>query len=729
MPNGYIKTKFFGITLVAFMAVFLLSLGVRATEKTGVAEASIEHVINGESTVISPVVETDFPATIIGLAWYGISTPTIEIRFASNDGWSPWYAPEADEAFERDGWSFLTEPVVADQATRIQYRLGNASEVERVKLLYLGSQSSTKKLPQLWQRLFGTAEASTGVDVISRSEWSADEDWRFSDHEEIWSPEYQLPEKIVIHHTAGSDGGDDPQEVIRGIYYWHAKVLGWGDIGYNYVIDQSGNVYEGRYGGDGVIGAHVYRDKNCAAIRFGGADHEADFNRGTIGIAVLGDYGSKTLSTKVRYSLANAAAYLGRKFSINPNGSGYFIDAVYPNIVGHGDIDCTTCPGKNISNKLDTIRSAAEKVYDTLPVAENPVVKASFVRQSKQPFVVNVGETKQGWVEFRNVGEVTWRNYSYEQPSVIAQKSSALFALAAQTKPVAQLITPNVEPGAIGRFVYSVTAPADQLEVTEALSLKFGDTVLSNTSFRVTAQITGYHYAAYLDNQRISPATFMNSQETVSVQFINQGIYTWQRGDVQLQIFDLGYATSKYHHQSWPTEQGDFDFKETEVKPNELATFTVTFQSPAEPGTYLNIYRLAGIEEMVQQEDRSITRVDSLHQAKLTGYTMPPALLSAWRPTVTFTFRNTGSSTWDKSFGLQVVDIGGAVSRFYNSNWDDRRIATHLVERSVAPGQTGTFSLQLRPPEQAGLYFNMFRLFKDGRPVRGGEFSMVTRVD
>ena len=58
---------------------------------------------------------------------------------------------------------------------------------------------------------------------------------------EIW-PIQQAPiEKFIIHHTAGSDGGDDPAATIRGIYYWHAVVLGWGDMGYNFLIDGQGN--------------------------------------------------------------------------------------------------------------------------------------------------------------------------------------------------------------------------------------------------------------------------------------------------------------------------------------------------------------------------------------------------------------------------------------------------------------------------------------------------------
>ena len=62
----------------------------------------------------------------------------------------------------------------------------------------------------------------------------------------------QKIKKIIIHHTATSKI-DDPEASVRAIYYYHAVSRGWGDIGYNYIVDQNGKVYEGRYGGDGVV--------------------------------------------------------------------------------------------------------------------------------------------------------------------------------------------------------------------------------------------------------------------------------------------------------------------------------------------------------------------------------------------------------------------------------------------------------------------------------------------
>ena len=53
---------------------------------------------------------------------------------------------------------------------------------------------------------------------------------------------------MIIHHTVTQHQEADPAATVRAIYYYHAVTQGWGDIGYNFLVDLHGNVYEGRYG-------------------------------------------------------------------------------------------------------------------------------------------------------------------------------------------------------------------------------------------------------------------------------------------------------------------------------------------------------------------------------------------------------------------------------------------------------------------------------------------------
>ena len=116
----------------------------------------------------------------------------------------------------------------------------------------------------------------------------------------------QYPEeikKIIVHHTASTKNLDDPMQAMRDIYYYHAISRGWGDIGYNYIIDTSGNIYEGRFGGEGVIAAHS-----------GPANH------GSIGIAVLGNYQSDQVPEAVTNSLNKLINLKSKIHGFNPAG-------------------------------------------------------------------------------------------------------------------------------------------------------------------------------------------------------------------------------------------------------------------------------------------------------------------------------------------------------------------------------------------------------------------------
>ena len=65
----------------------------------------------------------------------------------------------------------------------------------------------------------------------------------------------------VVHHTAGANGYTAAQSaaIVRAIQIYHVKGNGWNDIGYNFLVDKYGQVFEGRYGGveRNVIGAHA----------------------------------------------------------------------------------------------------------------------------------------------------------------------------------------------------------------------------------------------------------------------------------------------------------------------------------------------------------------------------------------------------------------------------------------------------------------------------------------
>ena len=127
--------------------------------------------------------------------------------------------------------------------------------------------------------------------------------------------DWQPVERIIVHDT-GCDASSptcnnntDPIATIQAIYRYHAVTRGWGDIGYNYIIDQQGRIYEGRYGGNGSRGAHVYVDRT-----------DDNFNYGSIGITILGNYANVQPSAAVYASLERLVGWLSAVNGLNPQG-------------------------------------------------------------------------------------------------------------------------------------------------------------------------------------------------------------------------------------------------------------------------------------------------------------------------------------------------------------------------------------------------------------------------
>ncbi len=162
----------------------------------------------------------------------------------------------------------------------------------------------------------------------------------------IWPAQYDDPQVIIVHHTATNYKSSTAKQ-IKKIYRYHSYTRKWGDIGYNYIIGPDGAIFEGRYGGNGAIGGHAWTNGT-------------NFNAGSIGIAILGDYQKKTVSSEALESLKKLVGWLSANngFTVADDVSfhGKHLDT---RMVGHKDVGDTECPGKNLYNRLSDVRSSA----------------------------------------------------------------------------------------------------------------------------------------------------------------------------------------------------------------------------------------------------------------------------------------------------------------------------------------------------------------------------------
>jgi len=195
--------------------------------------------------------------------------------------------------------------------------------------------------------------------VISRTAWGCPD----GQGSPRWPPTYQSVHHIVINHTATPNSASDWARVVRSIWNYHANTRGWGDAGYQYLIDPLGNIYEGRAGGDDVIGAYD------------------GFNRGSMGIGYIGCYGNCDYLglSNADPSLAmleagnDLMAWKAGQKGIDPLGSGGYCEATLPNIVARSAITCrggSLSPGDrlraHIPSMRDEVQRKIEECHDSI---------------------------------------------------------------------------------------------------------------------------------------------------------------------------------------------------------------------------------------------------------------------------------------------------------------------------------------------------------------------------
>ena len=190
--------------------------------------------------------------------------------------------------------------------------------------------------------------------IVTRAGWGADESLR--------EREFRYTSTVkaaFVHHSASGNGYScsEAPAVIRSIYRYHVKSSGWRDIGYNFLVDKCGKIYEGRASGvaRAVMGAHTL-----------------GFNSDTMGIAVLGTFTSAAPAKAALDGVAKLTAWKLGLFGRNPGGTTTLTSGggkyaagtkVKMKVVsGHRDGFATSCPGAKLYAKLGTIRSTASRL-------------------------------------------------------------------------------------------------------------------------------------------------------------------------------------------------------------------------------------------------------------------------------------------------------------------------------------------------------------------------------
>ena len=387
-----------------------LAEGVRLPVAGGDTWALAAERAGGRFT--SEPLPIEFACTHVGVHWQadggrgGGSGFRVELR-SSRDGqrWSAWrpvrvesHRPErADRPGAGVGETFGA--LVAGRRGRwLQYRLTfeeagpAAAAVRRVGLTYLdagdtvpargGAESRASSLVLGGQA--GPPGSKGAKDaflarVVTREGWGADESIRFEDGRDRWPRAFVAPKLLVVHHTATDNETVDPAAEVRAIYTYHAITQGFGDIGYNLLVDDRGQAYEGRRGREADASAQPGREVLSPDVVAG---HALGYNYGSVGIALLGTFTDAEPGEAALGTLEEALAFFAARHGLDPTERTPFLrawerggeDMLWRDdlavILGHRDCVPTECPGDRLYARLPELRDrAAARLGPTGPRA------------------------------------------------------------------------------------------------------------------------------------------------------------------------------------------------------------------------------------------------------------------------------------------------------------------------------------------------------------------------
>lgn len=580
-----------------------------------------------KASYLSPVKKAPMPFTGIGAKWHQVvpseTSAELWVRFFSNEGWSDWYYLEKniDEGVEQPE-SHHSAFLATNQATLFQYKVLLKSEnpkntplLQDLEFTYINAREKITvnsqdliSVQDFHVESSNTNNVSKKPRIISRSEWGADESLRIYKEGEtedriaesdvglyekygndakiikkitkddegnrlIWPLEYpEKISKIVIHHTVSEGNLEDPEQAIRNIYYYHTKVKGWGDIGYNYIIDPNGNIYEGRYGGEGVVGTHAGK-----------------FNIGSIGIAVLGNYQEKQVPEAVLNSLRALIKEKTEKFQIDPVTETAFRGEKVQNIIGHRDAMKTACPGENLYKLLPELRIQVKTGYkpansrpDSKPVSK-PIsgYDYKFMKITPSQLIIKPGQMKTMRLELKNTGKTTWKKTGKNKIMIGTENPRDHFSQLLM-KPDARLGSleeKEVKPGQIGHFSIKIKAPMQPgIYREEFAPVIEGITWLPFKQNYLEVLVTSEKYSArFLDED--SQFQFLpNEQNTLQLTFENTGAATWYKQGSQRISFEIKAENGLI---ITPAEM-----EQKKILPGQTAKVKFQVKAPASEGTY-----------------------------------------------------------------------------------------------------------------------------------------------
>ncbi len=264
--------------------------------------------------------------SMVGVTWRsGVpNDATVEVRWRSAGQWQGWSQLDLDtQNAWAEGGRPGTESLWVDRADAVAVRVRSA-EVAHPRDLQVATIDPGKD-----SAITPVAAAVSQPPIILRGSWGA------SKGTSCDSPIYGSTTRgAVIHHTAGSNSytKSDSASIVRATQAYHVQGRGWCDIGYNFLVDKYGQIFEGRKGG-------IDRPVRAAHSGNGAVNQE------TMGVSLMGTFSSTEPSSAMKAATADLVAWRFSKYGLKATGTYSLGGKTLNRIAGHRNVVSTECPG------------------------------------------------------------------------------------------------------------------------------------------------------------------------------------------------------------------------------------------------------------------------------------------------------------------------------------------------------------------------------------------------
>ncbi|HEX4979254.1 MAG TPA: N-acetylmuramoyl-L-alanine amidase, partial [Acidimicrobiales bacterium] len=348
------------VALAAALAAVVLPI------RTSWAEPAVR--LTEHSAPFGREIDLAHPSSHLGVRWTGDETARLSLRWRADDGgdWQPWQPVVASHDLgDEQAGIHLSGLLIADDARHVELRV-DAGAPRAARVVAIDTEHGPRRLVVERAQQVADAAANPAVEappIIPRAGWGADESLRSG------TPQFAPITRFALHHTAAAEG-PDPAATIRAILAYHTQTNGWDDIGYNFLVDSAGRVYEGRYSrayapGEAVTGEDTSRRGVTGA-------HTGNNNTGTVGVAILGDFTGALPTPAALSAVERLFAWKADRHDIDVLGQTTWSTGVRPTLIGHRDAVATACPGDALYQRLPAIRTNIASIVGTARAGQVP---------------------------------------------------------------------------------------------------------------------------------------------------------------------------------------------------------------------------------------------------------------------------------------------------------------------------------------------------------------------